>query len=621
MQSYKRRVKFSTMLAIVLLLTLAAVAGVSAADEIWACTPDVNGSNDFGGQEDLTQMCTDVNPDNASNFGVRWSWDETWIGGGSAYFSCSMFDNDGNGNADYAICIQIMDDATLGTVKMTKSLKYECNDTRADRCANPVINNGTPVNYCSVSVAATDPFPGPTTPPPAQGALGGMGDDYPDDAEVFCTIPNSDVGGVDSVLINTCSFTSDSSPNSAPKDCTAPTGGAYAYVTIIKEATPDEEVAFGFTTTQTVGGTFSQTDTIYGSGASDRFVVPPGTYSISETSLPAGWELTASSCTNSGAPVGSPTSISISSYDDIVCTFENRAQVDLAVTKSDGDTWKLIGDQFDYTINVSYPTTIGTGATAYRVTVSDVLDPWLKYIGPVTITGGTGTCTPPVADYLDGGGGTLTCNLSDMIQGDTITVSFTVEVLPGVPLGSLVEIDDTPSPSVTCSILSNRTQANRPTSEGDVCNKVSVSTTSHDVNQGNNSDDEPKDIKSTTAVTLAAFTATGLEGGIQLDWETSNEVDNAGFNLYRAPSLNGKKTQLNAEMIPTLQAPGSLEGAVYSYVDKTLPGKSKSVYYYWLEDVGINGDTELHGPVSARPLPKLPKLLPQPGQPEQPVTE
>jgi len=120
------------------------------------------------------------------------------------------------------------------------------------------------------------------------------------------------------------------------------------------------------------------------------------------------------------------------------------------------------------------------------------------------------------------------------------------------------------------------------------------------------------------AADLAAFSATAAGDAIQVEWTTATEVDNLGFNVYRAESPDGPRTRLNAGLIPS-QAPGSAVGATYEFVDESAtPG---ATYYYWLEDVDTYGSATLHGPVSAqlalarrllpartRPLPALPFL-------------
>jgi len=122
-----------------------------------------------------------------------------------------------------------------------------------------------------------------------------------------------------------------------------------------------------------------------------------------------------------------------------------------------------------------------------------------------------------------------------------------------------------------------------------------------------------------TSVDLTGLTASGGVRSAIINWETANEVNNLGFNIYRANTEKGKRVKLNELMIPTRSYPGSQAGAYYEYVDTDFPGKPGNgegsgtilrqakngrTYYYWLESVSINGGTELMGPVEARVLNK-----------------
>ncbi len=100
-----------------------------------------------------------------------------------------------------------------------------------------------------------------------------------------------------------------------------------------------------------------------------------------------------------------------------------------------------------------------------------------------------------------------------------------------------------------------------------------------------------------TLIQLADFTAASKSDGILLEWLTESEIDNAGFNIYRAETKDGKYIKINDSLIP---AEGSTtEGAYYEFIDETV--KNRRTYYYKLEDIDFNGMATTHGPVSATP--------------------
>lgn len=96
------------------------------------------------------------------------------------------------------------------------------------------------------------------------------------------------------------------------------------------------------------------------------------------------------------------------------------------------------------------------------------------------------------------------------------------------------------------------------------------------------------------AVSLAWFEATAEGNNVRLNWETASELNNLGFNVWRGTSFDNR-VQLNGELIPA-QTPGGGQGALYEYWDQNVGVGS---YYYWLEDVDMNGNRTLHEPVSA----------------------
>lgn len=61
-----------------------------------------------------------------------------------------------------------------------------------------------------------------------------------------------------------------------------------------------------------------------------------------------------------------------------------------------------------------------------------------------------------------------------------------------------------------------------------------------------------------TSVMLGSFWSRPVGRTTQVHWETAQETDNLGSNLYRATSLVGERTTINAELIPTNVPPGTL---------------------------------------------------------------
>ena len=98
------------------------------------------------------------------------------------------------------------------------------------------------------------------------------------------------------------------------------------------------------------------------------------------------------------------------------------------------------------------------------------------------------------------------------------------------------------------------------------------------------------------AVALASFDAAAQAGHVLVSWETVSELDNAGFNLYRTGSAGRQPGPEDLLAFVPSQAPGGTGGAAYSHQDSDVaPGQT---YWYWLEDVALNGATTQHGPVS-----------------------
>ena len=100
-----------------------------------------------------------------------------------------------------------------------------------------------------------------------------------------------------------------------------------------------------------------------------------------------------------------------------------------------------------------------------------------------------------------------------------------------------------------------------------------------------------------TLIRLASFTATAKAWSVVLNWATESEIDNAGFNIYRAESENGVYAKINSAIVSAKGSP--TQGTSYEFVDKEV--KNRKTFYYKLEDIDLNGKSTMHGPVSAKP--------------------
>ncbi len=98
-----------------------------------------------------------------------------------------------------------------------------------------------------------------------------------------------------------------------------------------------------------------------------------------------------------------------------------------------------------------------------------------------------------------------------------------------------------------------------------------------------------------TSVELLYFRADPVGGQqVRLEWATTLEVDNFGFNLYRA-NVNDLAEASLLHFEPAVTQ-GSGSGATYFYLD-TAPNDGS--WWYWLADVDTQGRETLHTPANA----------------------
>lgn len=90
-----------------------------------------------------------------------------------------------------------------------------------------------------------------------------------------------------------------------------------------------------------------------------------------------------------------------------------------------------------------------------------------------------------------------------------------------------------------------------------------------------------------------ALTAKWQGDAVLVEWETAFEIDLTGFDILRARSPEGQRTQINSEVGFSQALDGS--GAVYQYLDQTVIPDGT---YYWLVTKDVHGLRVALGPAS-----------------------
>lgn len=193
---------------LLLLITGTFVTTSAIAAPSFTFDDDDQGANDEPGQKDLTAQSSAVDQAAPGHFFTAWKWDDTAWSGNNTGDGCSLFDINGDGFVEYAVCATVEGGKGPADVTFDSVTVYSCNNKWAERCGNPEVQLGptTASGYCTVTDEAA-----------------GMFDTF--DTQIVCDItklsadadpPIADlVGGT---LLNTCSYPSQQ-PNSDPSDC------------------------------------------------------------------------------------------------------------------------------------------------------------------------------------------------------------------------------------------------------------------------------------------------------------------------------------------------------------------------------------------------------------------
>jgi len=106
----------------------------------------------------------------------------------------------------------------------------------------------------------------------------------------------------------------------------------------------------------------------------------------------------------------------------------------------------------------------------------------------------------------------------------------------------------------------------------------------------------PINAESTLPVELSYFNAIyATQGYVTISWVSQSETNHSGYNILRSEDRN----YANAIKInPVLINEGIELGTQTSYKFTDSEFASNTVYYYWLESIALNGETQYFGPVS-----------------------
>lgn len=384
------------------------------------CQNDVEGANDESGQKDLTLMCRTT--DNSSPLLTKWNWDDISWTGNNTGDACNLFDTDGDGDVNYAVCV------TIGgsPAEIQSTSRYSCGDNKADRCTNPITSLAvSPDTSCEISITNTDPF--------------SAGSNFPSDTQAICSIDLDDVGGSASAkLIDVCSYPSQQ-PNSDPSDCIIATSQQTGKLEVVKSLVPANDsglfnlsvdgsvlatgVGDGGTTGEQVVLASAGSGTPHTFGEAGNGGTNLGNYSTSVVCKDGNGLGSVVSTTGSN-----PWTVNVVKDKDIVCTITNTLNTGSIVIIKDS----VPNDAQDFSF-----TATGTGLSNFSLDDDSdgALSNTKTFTGilpgsyTVTETGTTGfnlsnlVCVDPTTNSsADLGTGTASINLA---ANETVTCTFT----------------------------------------------------------------------------------------------------------------------------------------------------------------------------------------------------
>jgi hypothetical protein len=109
------------------------------------------------------------------------------------------------------------------------------------------------------------------------------------------------------------------------------------------------------------------------------------------------------------------------------------------------------------------------------------------------------------------------------------------------------------------------------------------------------------DSDSSLPVELSLFTTTITTDAIKIYWKTESEINNLGFWIYRSEQPDEKYVKIN----PVLIRGAGTSGTSHEYTFKDMDAEKGTVYYYYIEDIALDGATSQSPIIRTRNLTNL----------------
>jgi len=413
---------------------------------------DDAGSDDLGGQKDLSFLTIDYGVPGSTRIVTTWGWDDTAWTGGNTGDACTLFDVNSDGDADYSLCVTVA--GSPAAYQATRM--YRCGPAptflgaRSDRCSQPTLVTTPLQSSGSLTTPShnSDPF-GAAAAHGQGNSCGSKTGAFPcvtDDTVAALVVQLSDINNQSAKLINICSYPSQE-PNSNPSDCVVtPNSG---FLTIRKESSPTAGSFTFNTSSPAIGGlsAFNITtadDNGVIKGDRQFLTFTPATLAYVREAVPAGWTLSSAGCviqTAGGTTTGSydaqnkgVSNVEIREGLETICTFvDTRDNPSLTLTKFVDDTYSGAAPASMWTLTATKKGT--TDATTFTSGVAAQVPPGTYVLsesgGPTSgyLNGASWNCGAngtSVTEVTVDPGATVSCSITNTVILPTLVVRKTV---------------------------------------------------------------------------------------------------------------------------------------------------------------------------------------------------